>query len=789
MVAFLLLTVFVVIIVLAIAFARMSVLSTRLGDLESRLRKALGLIADLEKKIQGTEIQKVAKPEKVGRSLRKRPGSVRLRKDAGKTIPAISSPQPPVTPPAAALSKPSAPSKSRTRGEWEALIGGKLLNRIGALALILGVGFFLQYAFANDWITEPVRVMVGVAVGLTLLAGAARSALRGFQIFAQGLVGAGIAILYLSVYASFNYYHLVTQPWAFVFMSAITVITFTQAFRYDSIVVALLGLLGGFLTPFLLSTGEVNPVGLFTYLALLDAGLLVVAWRRDAWMSIEPLSMAGTYLIYALWFGQDYDRAYFVPGLLFLALFWLMFHAVHVQRIVRNAASHRRFRLVLASLHVVVFYVLLYQLVDNGHAEWRVPATLTLAILYGVTSLTVRRRPGDEGVFIHSTLTAIVLVVCATWIQFKGMALVQYFSVEALALVWAGTQWRLRWVWACGTILFALSFLILLGTAGALFASSAEPFTLLFNNRAFTFLLLVVCLGLSAVLLGRVDRSGNGRVRMLLHIAWCWVLFILITVETNDAFAQMIRNAGVTREQHLDFLRAMAMPAAWGAYALSLILGGGRQNLRAIASSGLLVLLIAGCLAIVRGLTYVPIAEFVSLLNERVLFLTVIVAEHALALRLLSTRPGTTAASAGVRAGLQAGILLLILVMVTGETWDYFSRGIYGLALAAGTVNIGEELSRLQNLRQLFLSASWLGFSILLMSLGIWKRARIMRIEAIVLFGVSIVKIFIYDLSFLDTLYRIFSFVGLGVILLVVSYLYQRYRGIILGSEETGARA
>jgi len=64
-----------------------------------------------------------------------------------------------------------------------------------------------------------------------------------------------------------------------------------------------------------------------------------------------------------------------------------------------------------------------------------------------------------------------------------------------------------------------------------------------------------------------------------------------------------------------------------------------------------------------------------------------------------------------------------------------------------------------------------------------------MRIEAIVLFGVSIVKIFIYDLSFLDTLYRIFSFVGLGVILLVVSYLYQRYRGIILGSEETGARA
>ncbi|HMK39325.1 MAG TPA: DUF2339 domain-containing protein, partial [Bacteroidota bacterium] len=307
MVAFLLLAVFAVIIVLAIAFARMSVLSSRLRDLESRLRKALGLISDLESKIQGLELMQAVKPGKAAGSLRKRPGAARARKEAGKSIPAFSSPRPPA-PPAAALSMPPSPAKSRTRGEWEALIGGKLLNRVGALALILGVGFFLQYAFANDWITEPVRVMIGVAVGLTLLAGAARSAARGFQIFAQGLVGAGIAILYLSAYASFNYYRLVTQPWAFLFMSAITVITFTQAFRYDSIVVALLGLLGGFLTPFLLSTGEVNPVGLFTYLALLDAGLLVVAWRREAWMSIEPLSMAGTYLIYALWLGEDYDR-------------------------------------------------------------------------------------------------------------------------------------------------------------------------------------------------------------------------------------------------------------------------------------------------------------------------------------------------------------------------------------------------------------------------------------------------------------------------------------------------
>jgi uncharacterized membrane protein len=107
----------------------------------------------------------------------------------------ISGPQPePVVVPA-----------SRTREEWEALIGGRLLNRIGALALIIGVGFFLKHAIDNEWINELTRVLIGAAVGLACLFGADRARIRGYQIFSQGLVGAGLAILYLTVYASFNF--------------------------------------------------------------------------------------------------------------------------------------------------------------------------------------------------------------------------------------------------------------------------------------------------------------------------------------------------------------------------------------------------------------------------------------------------------------------------------------------------------------------------------------------------------------------------------------------------------
>ena len=167
MVAFLLFCVLIVIVALAIVFARMSVLSTRLADLEKRLRTALGLVGELEKTIRESGRTNAVTPKESGRSLRKRLPPRRPRVGGGSKVPALSRDQiqATVTPPVSAATATPPPVKSRTKEEWEALIGGKLLNRIGALALILGVGFFLQYAFANDWITEPVRVVIGVLLG------------------------------------------------------------------------------------------------------------------------------------------------------------------------------------------------------------------------------------------------------------------------------------------------------------------------------------------------------------------------------------------------------------------------------------------------------------------------------------------------------------------------------------------------------------------------------------------------------------------------------------------------
>src|SRR5262245_16947827 len=156
---------------------------------------------------------------------------------------------------------------SRTRAEWESLIGGRLLNWIGALAIIIGIGFFLGYGYQNDWISPALLVGIGAVTGFALLAGGDLSFRKGYRIFSQGLLGAGISILYLSVYASFNYFHLESQGTAFSMMCTVTVLTFVQAFRFDSLSVSVLGWAGGFLTPVLVSTGQSNEVALFTYIS------------------------------------------------------------------------------------------------------------------------------------------------------------------------------------------------------------------------------------------------------------------------------------------------------------------------------------------------------------------------------------------------------------------------------------------------------------------------------------------------------------------------------------------
>src|SRR5438876_954111 len=208
--------------------------------------------------------------------------------------------------------KPSVPQVSapaRPPINWEQFMGAKLFAWIGGLALFLGVAFFVKYSFEHNLIPPELRVAIGFVIGVSLLIGGVLMKRKENAVTAQTLCATGVLVLYAVTFACRSYYHFGFFGFipTFLLMMLITAVGFLLAVRLNAVVVAVLGIAGGFLTPVLLSTGQDHPLGLFMYIALLDVGLLAVS-QRQRWNVLPTLGAVGTALMQFAWVA-----AFFVP--------------------------------------------------------------------------------------------------------------------------------------------------------------------------------------------------------------------------------------------------------------------------------------------------------------------------------------------------------------------------------------------------------------------------------------------------------------------------------------------
>lgn len=202
--------------------------------------------------------------------------------------------------------KPSPPRPSRPAIDWEAFLGIKLFAWIGGFVLFLGIVFLVKYSFENNLITPGMRVVLGALIGLSLIATGWITANRQYRVSGQSLCATGLLVLYGNVFAAHVFYHLITLGSAFGSMAIVTAAAFFLAVRLNAQVIVILGLLGGFLTPGLLSTGVDNPAALFGYIAVLNLGIAAVALRKR-WDYLVLLAAAGTVLIEFGWGVRFFD--------------------------------------------------------------------------------------------------------------------------------------------------------------------------------------------------------------------------------------------------------------------------------------------------------------------------------------------------------------------------------------------------------------------------------------------------------------------------------------------------
>jgi uncharacterized membrane protein len=276
-----------------------------------------------------------------------RPGEI---KPVEPAVPPAAKPAPIPPPPLAAPIWPAEPNfippifakPTAPKINWEQFMGVKGFAWLGGFALFLGIAFFVKYSFDNNLVPPQLRVAIGFLAGLGLIVGGVVMSRKNLSALSQTLCATGVLVLYAVTFACRSIYHFefFTPLAAFLLMSLITVTAFLLAAQLDALVVAVLGILGGFLTPILLSSGQDNPLGLFGYLAILDLGLIFVALNKR-WHFLAALGALGTAVMEIGWAQSFFVREkYFEGDKIFIALAVLL--GFNVLWLMANGFARRR---------------------------------------------------------------------------------------------------------------------------------------------------------------------------------------------------------------------------------------------------------------------------------------------------------------------------------------------------------------------------------------------------------------------------------------------------------------
>ncbi len=491
----------------------------------------------------------------------------------------------PAPPPApAAVAEIAAPVE-----HLEQVIGRKWLGWVAILLIFAATVFFLKYAFENRWIGELGRIVLGVAAGFALVWVGYERHRKQWRYLSQILTGGGIVILYLSIYGAFGYYHLIDQRGAFVFLAIVVAEAFLLAAAYNAPSIAVMALAGGFLVPVLLSTGRDQYGTLFTYIVVLDLGMLGVVIGRS-WRWIGSLAYLGTQILFWSWYSEHYHAEKRVAALLFQAAVFLLF-------ILADLAPHLRRRAagweewVRLAVNPFVFYSTCYALLNDDHHDWMAALALLLAVVYAALARAeLALRPSDRRILLVTLGTALTFVTLAIPVQLESNWITIAWGVEAVALLWAGLETGARRLRMLSSIVFALA----LGCF--LFADtpwdSRAPFTLIFNRYFLGMLALAACLAGAAYLYGR----ARARAALIAGLVGFGVLWIGSSVEAFTYFsvqAQAIDNVprpdAVEALRRLQWAGQLALSLLWSTYAALFTAAGFRRQIRALRSTGLLL--------------------------------------------------------------------------------------------------------------------------------------------------------------------------------------------------------
>lgn len=641
----------------------------------------------------------------------------------------------------------------------EQRIGTRWVLIAGVITVMFAVGFFLKYAYDQQWIGPLGRVLIAGFAGLVALADGEVTRRRGYDIVAKGVTALGFAILYATVFAAHRWYGLIGTPTAFVLAIGVTAGAMLYAVALDEIVIAMLSLIGGYLTPVVLATGQNLPMQLFSYVLVLSTGAVACAyWRK--WSPVNLLVFIGTYLLYIGWFERFYrpamERAS-PPEQLGVALFWLtVFFLIYLMLPLLHTLARRvksapqDMVLVLANAAVVFYYLWTILSHDYRAALAWCSVGMGAAHLAAAGGVIVRCRE-DSNLWQVLLIAGLAFITIAVPLYFEMHAVAMLWGIEGLLLIVVGLRYCSLPAQLAGAIVLALTVGDLLTGLPMHHEKFRPVFNTAFGTWCFVAAVVMVCHALY-----RLDRHLAPDLRSMstqgLYVAALGLLMATIVME-------------LWWHVELNIPAGKSNPFFWRQMTLVFAVFIPLLIARPICPRGQAgrvtgtLLAVAAALYVLLALPTVHEHSFTIFANgdfARAILLVAVLFTSAWLLRRTELRePDGFVASAVVALG----TIIVLWALLTEEIWLYYDRL--------------RPSAQWRFLMQMYISILWAVYATVLMVVGFWRRVRPLRYLALGIFVLLLAKIFLVDTRELDTAYRIAGFLVTGLALVGVSYLYQ----------------
>ena len=656
----------------------------------------------------------------------------------------------PVEEPAGKTIEELAEEPVKQKRNFEKFIGENLFGKIGIVVLIIGVGFFVKYAIDKNWINETTRTIMGYLLSGALL-GIGYKLHKKYRTYSSLLAGGAFGIAYVTTAVAFHYYHLFSSTTAFAILVGITALMTALAWITDKRELATIALVGGFIAPFIASNGDGNMTVLCTYLLILNVGMAVVAFKKR-WSELPLLGAVATWVILTVMWSSETLKL--IRLIAFDTAFFLLF-TVSITRTLCTLPKSKFSGLLCTGLVINCFIYYMHVHVHMTDLDWNLYMhqlpnyhgleSLGIALCCGMVVALLWKKRDQWRTAFHSHLSlAMAFIALAMAEQFAEFSVfLNMWAIYATILFYLWTQSRIKSL-AIGS--FVMMCITLVGCF--LFFLWNPQGAHIFGNHLFiTSIIYSACALLVAILIDRNFRD----LRSCLNIDWkalCALSYATGIIVFYKAFVSEFVN-------HMDDMKALKMSAMFTAFVLLglWVAFHKRAKMKEYSFVYMVVMLLSVTTLVVSVLFETHMNHWISWINAVVVIATIAAVTWQYSRQQEYSSTGFVVFLNAMITILTVAVARLLLLQC--DVQDFSA----GLSLSLATAGVAQMVA------------------------GMRMHRKDLRIISLVTFALVIGKLIIYDLWKMPAVGKIVTFIILGIVLLVLSFMYQRLKNVLFDND------